>query len=168
MSRPLQIRTIVVEDEASLEDRVSLLLALAPWRVPMEAIVNGPCAPAPVSPPPVSPAERRASARLNAAAEAADRIDRIIALVAAAFDVERARIIGPSRSSVLVPVRAAIAWLARYVGGYSSTQVASRMGPRDHSSILSNSKTAFELRESDLVFKVLTDRLAANVREIAS
>lgn len=63
-------------------------------------------------------------------------LERILAAVAATFDVTGAEIVGPSRSQTVTRPRFAFCRLAKRHAGISSTKLGYFLGLRDHTSVL--------------------------------
>ena len=70
-----------------------------------------------------------------------------------------AEIIGQGRARELSYARFAVIYAARLAYGYSLPRIGRALGNRDHTTILSGEKRARELREQDLEFLELSERL---------
>ena len=75
------------------------------------------------------------------------------------------RLRGAERSRPISMARFAIFWTMREYSGLSLPQIGKAIGNRDHTTVMHACRRAKALRETDLEFKALCDRLEATARQ---
>lgn len=76
-----------------------------------------------------------------------------------AFGVSPSSVLGQRRDGEVMRARQAAYWLAREAFGLSLTHIGRDIGARDHTTILNGVRRAEQLRATDPVFRLVTDRL---------
>lgn len=88
----------------------------------------------------------------------------VVDIVAFNTGVTVQELIGESRYRRVARVRFAVYWLAHSVCGRNLASIGRALGGRNGKTITSGLGRAAELRDSDPAFRMLTDRLAAEIR----
>ena len=88
---------------------------------------------------------------------------RIIDLVAFNMGLRISDLIGKSRDPRFVRGRFAVCWLARRATSASFPIIGAALGGRDHTSAINAIGRAEEFRQRDPAFRMLTDRLLAEL-----
>lgn len=84
----------------------------------------------------------------------------LVTLVATETGLPRAGILGPSHARPTSWAREALVWAGRELLGLSYPVLGSRIGDRDHTSIMAAFKRATRRRREDHGFRLVTERLA--------
>ena len=96
------------------------------------------------------------------------RWQEVASIIAIAYDltgVSPREILGAWREPRIIRVRAAVAWVARQVTGYSLPRIGDALGQRHHTTIINLIRKADILRAGDCHFRVLTDQLRQRAEE---
>lgn len=90
---------------------------------------------------------------------------QLIADAAYETGISAAKLVGDDRTAGTSRIRIAIYWVAREGLGYAYNRIGSRIGDRDHTTVISGCRRAEEMRRCDPAFRMLTDRLLKAAQE---